>query len=73
MSDKMKKLLKTLEDVRTEMETMLEDETILTFPKAFRRMKDNFDDVIVAVEAGDYNEEKEEDDEEEGEGEINNG
>ena len=58
MTEKMMKLLKAMEDVRTDMETMLEDETIASLPKAYKRMRDNFDTIIIDVESGAYEEEE---------------
>lgn len=54
-----KELLKDLEEVRKEMDTLLEDESILSLPKTFQRLKDEFDHVLQCIEDGEYEEDLE--------------
>ena len=57
LTEKQKELLKDLEVVRSEMEVLLEDETIISLPRAYRMVKDNFDAVLQKLEDGEYQEE----------------
>lgn len=54
-----KELLKDLEEVRKEMDVILEDETVLSLPKEFQRLKDKFDHVLQCIEDGEYEEDAE--------------
>jgi molecular chaperone GrpE (heat shock protein) len=59
LADKQKKLLSELENIRSEMDTILSDESVVSFPKAYKTMTDNFDDVIQRLEDGEFGEEEE--------------
>jgi hypothetical protein len=51
---KTKALLKDLEEVRNQMEDLLEDQTVANLPRAYNRVKDSFDNVLQKIEDGDY-------------------
>jgi hypothetical protein len=56
LSEKQQKLLKDLEAVRSNMEYLLDEESVLSLPKKFSRVKDDFDAVLQALEDGEYEE-----------------
>ncbi len=50
-----KKLQSNLEDLRSRMETLLEDETVLDLPRRYNKIKDDFDEILTDMEDGNYN------------------
>lgn len=59
LSTKQKELLRTMEDLRSEYEQVTDDCSIKSFPKAFERINDQFDELIQKVEDGEFMEEAE--------------
>jgi hypothetical protein len=59
MTENTRKLLKELENLRGDMDVLLEDETVLSLPKAYERLKDRFDYILNDLEEGKYDEEGE--------------
>lgn len=54
LNSKQKKLLDDLNDVRNRMESLLEDETVISLPRTFTKIKDEFDSVLQGLEDGEY-------------------
>jgi regulator of replication initiation timing len=69
LSKNHKKLHGELEDIYNPLDTLLEDETMKSFPKAFEKLKDKLGDIIQSIEDGDYEEEEVEEDKEDMDGE----
>lgn len=58
MTEKMQRLLKNLDGIRNMMEGLLDEETVYTLPKAYNKIKDNLDIILVDIESGSYDEEE---------------
>lgn len=54
------RLIRTLEQLGVELESLITDESINSFQKAFIKEMDKLDDIIAGIQDGYYDEEKEE-------------
>jgi uncharacterized protein YoxC len=63
MTPKEAKLFKDLEEIRNTLETLVDDETVKTMPKAIKDLTNQFDAILQDIEDGEYREESEENEE----------